>query len=271
MNRLNRLLRFSDRFLECVNQVGFRNSLTIFSFIIPGPDIKRSILINRRRFFFFPKSDKGVLTHLYKSGYRIKGDVRLIFDIGSNIGDETLRFCAFHPDARIVAVEASSRNYSLLHENFSAYGNIDLIHGALWSSTEVISLEAGPNFEAYHVGGSRTEPYPGVSDRARVQAYSVVDLIAKLELSGKKIDIFKIDVEGAEEFIFTRGDTQWLYLVNVIIMEIPDCERLGSFQKIISHLVSMNIWGNSYISGENFVFVRDDCDLQLVESVGLGR
>ena len=271
VKRINRLLRFCERFIECINQVGLYNAVTIFSFVIPGPDEKKCIRINGRRFFFFPKSDKGVLTHLYKPGYRINGDVRLIFDIGANIGDETLRFRCFHPVARIVAVEASSRNHALLRENFSEDGNIDLVHGALWCSTSPVSLSSGPNFEAYHVGGSRSEPYPGQSSQVVTQGYSVSDLLEKLDLSGRRIDVFKIDVEGAEEFIFTKGDTRWLDLVNVIVMEIPDCERLGSFQKIISHFIGMNIWGNSYVSGENYVFIRQGCQFELDEVIGLGR
>ena len=271
VKRINRFLRFCDRFVECVYQVGLHNAVTIFSFMIPGPDAKKCIRIDGRQFFFYPKSDKGVLTHFYKPGHRIKGDVQLIFDIGANIGDETLRFRSFHPGARIVAVEASARNYALLRENFSEDGNIDLVHGALWCTTGPVSLSSGPNFEAYHVDGSRSEPYPGESSHAVIQGYSICDLLKKLDLSNRRIDVFKIDVEGAEEFIFTKGDTRWLDLVNVIIMEIPDCERLGSFQKIINHLIGINIWGNSYVSGENYVFIRQGYQFELEEVIGLGR
>ena len=271
VKRINRFLRFCDRFVECVYQVGLHNAVTIFSFMIPGPDAKKCIRIDGRQFFFYPKSDKGVLTHFYKPGHRIKGDVKLIFDIGANIGDETLRFRSFHPGARIVAVEASARNYALLRENFSEDGNIDLVHGALWCTTGPVSLSSGPNFEAYHVDGSRSEPYPGESSHAVIQGYSICDLLKKLGLSNRRIDVFKIDVEGAEEFIFTKGDTRWLDLVNVIIMEIPDCERLGSFQKIINHLIGINIWGNSYVSGENYVFIRQGYQFELEEVIGLGR
>ena len=68
VKRINRFLRFCDRFIECLRLAcKMRSSFVRNS----GADEKKCIRINGRR-FFFPKSDKGVLTHLYKPGYRIK-------------------------------------------------------------------------------------------------------------------------------------------------------------------------------------------------------
>ncbi len=270
MNRINRAIRLCDRFLECVNQTGIANTIKIFSYLLSKTDTKKHIFVHGRFFYFYPRSDKGVISHMYKPGYKIIGDVKLIFDIGANIGDETLRFRHFNPKARIVAVEASARNYKLLSENFSGDDSVDLVHGALWHETGSIKLLSGSNFESFYVDKSKHSDSFKQSNNVFVSAYTVVDLMKKFGLLGMQIDVFKIDIEGAEEFIFTQGDTQWLNYVNVFIMEMPDNDRAGSFQRIMTHLSTMDIWGSSYICGENYVFCKSGCNLRLVELIGLG-
>jgi FkbM family methyltransferase len=269
MPAINRLLQLCDRFFECANQVGSANSLAIFSYLLPLKDRKRAITLGGKRFYFYPRADKGVMSHLYKLGYHIKGDVGLIFDVGANIGDETLRFRRFHPEAQIIAIEASARNYELLRDNFSRDKFVHLVHGALWHESGVLSLNTNSSFEAFRVGGV-VEGGNIESHGEMVKACTVSDLLERFELHGRRIDIFKIDVEGAEEFIFCKGNLQWLNLVNVFIMEMPDSDRVGSFQRIIAHFSAMNIWGDSYICGENYVFCRKGYGYQLVCLIGLG-
>jgi hypothetical protein len=71
----------------------------------------------RRRVCFRGKMG-GVLSHYYSPGYRIldttTNPVRVIIDAGANIGDETLRFRHFHPEAEIVAIEPDSGNFAVL-------------------------------------------------------------------------------------------------------------------------------------------------------------
>ena len=112
-----------DRFIECINQVGLHNTVTIFSFIIPGPDAKKCIRIDGRQFFFYPKSDKGVLTHLYKSGHRIKGHVKLIFDIGANIGQSIDRFQSIFPKSKIYSFEPTPNLFENLVQKYSSDNN----------------------------------------------------------------------------------------------------------------------------------------------------
>ncbi|MCP9890276.1 FkbM family methyltransferase [Cyanobium sp. Aljojuca 7D2] len=271
IRKLSRAIQVFDRFVESTNQVGLVNSLKIFSYLAAGGDKKRSILVERcsAPFCFYPRADKGVMSHLYKLGYHIKGNAGLVFDVGANIGDETLRFRYFHPSAEIVAIEASARNYELLRDNFTADPMVHPIHGALWHEDGFLQLQKGDSFESFRLAQSDF-PNTRSCPEETVQSFTVDRLLNKFGFQGRHIDIFKIDIEGAEEYVFCSGSLNWMKLVNEFIMEMPDNDRPGSFQKIMAKFLELGIHGDSYICGENFIFIRKDAGFELVHLVGLG-
>ena len=272
MQRLLRAWRLCDRFIESLNQLGLANSLRIFSYILPGRDIASTIRISGREFHFYPSADKGVASHFYKLGYRIHGTPRLIVDVGANIGDEVFRFRYFHPAARIIAIEPALRNYRLLRKNFESDPNTTLIHGALWWESCQLNLSS-PD-AASHEGYSLAHPdMPSLTHdySEAVRGYTMQEILDENNLSNAGIDIFKIDIEGAEKFVFCHGDRDWLLRVNVIIMEMPDNDAPGSFQAIIDTLTDLGIRGNASICGENFVFCKQGSGFSLDHVIGLGR
>lgn len=267
-----RACQLLDRMIASLNQLGLVNTLRIFSYLLPGKDIVRVIRKTGREFHFYPAADKGVVSHFYKPGYRIHGDPRLIVDVGANIGDEVFRFRSFHPTAKIIAIEPAMRNYAMLRQNFESDHDTILIHGALW--WEACELRLSSPSTSSHEGYFISAPNASASNNGHseaVRAYTMQEILAQHGLSNSEIDIFKIDVEGAERFIFCRGDRDWLLRVNVIIMEMPDNDAPGSFQDIIDTLSSLGIRGNSYICGENFVFCKQGSGFGLDHVVGLGQ
>lgn len=264
-----RLIQLFERFLLSVNQIGVLNSLLVFSYLIDSRDRVVSIQKDGRKFNFCPKSDKGVISHFYKTGYRIQGKVELVFDVGSNIGDETFRFRHFHPEAKIVSVEPSSRNFNLLYQNFNEDPNVFMVNGALWNVSGELEIRRRTSHESYSIDGvNDCENFSNGSEK--VLAYSVHDLINRFGLQDCRIDVFKIDVEGAEEFIFCGDNNDWIDLVNVLIMEMPDSDRGGSFQRILNTFSRMDVWGSSFICGENYIFIRDGYDFVLEKVIGFG-
>jgi FkbM family methyltransferase len=223
-------------------------------------------------FSFRPKSDKVVVSHFYEEGYRIKGNKpRLIFDVGANIGDETLRFRAFHPNATIIAIEPSSRNISFLKQNFHRDPNVHVLHAALWHSSGKVKLNtSGHSFESFAIVNNSAKNAEMNSALEEVSAITVSEVLALYQLNGISIDIFKIDVEGAERFVFCHGDTAWIDDVNVIIMEMPDSDAPGSFQEIMYSLYSCGRKWETYICGENIVMIKTGSGFVLEKVVGLG-
>jgi FkbM family methyltransferase len=264
-----RIVQLVARLLEAVLQLGAVNALVVFSYIIRRQSIA-CVDINGRAFNFSPIIDRGVMSHFYKKGYRIKGSPLLIFDVGANIGDETLRFRHFHPEALIVAIEPSRRNRELLQLNFGDDHKVVIFECALWKSVGVIDLVSGETAEAFTV---LDRPGSGASRQptSQVRATTVKGILQELGRESDAIDIFKIDVEGAEEAIFCEGDNSWLEKVNVIIMEMPDNDAAGAFQRIMSALFERGLRGKSHICGENFIFCRENSGFSLEEVIGLDR
>ena len=113
-----RILDFIKHFMITLKNIGLADSVKIFT-IARYRDQEMSIFINKLKchFYFRGRADRGVISHLYRPGYRILTDdnvIKVIIDAGANIGVETLRFRYFHPQATIIALEPSTENFHLL-------------------------------------------------------------------------------------------------------------------------------------------------------------
>ena len=271
MKKLSRGIELADRFLVSCEQLGIISTLKIFSYIIPSLSKDRKIKTPGRKsyFYFHPVLDKGVLSHFYKIGYRILGDVEVILDIGANIGDETCRFRFFHPDATIVAVEPEDRNFALLQRNFDCDPLTHLIHGGLWHEKTVLSLSSSSTQEGYYLEDVKQSHKTdlNITNSTQVETFTIPELATMIGF--KNISILKIDIEGAEKYIFCMGDTKWLENVDCIIMEMPDNDSPGSFQQICNAFAKFYM--NYYICGENLVCIKTKSGLKLKTVIGFDR
>ncbi|WP_457767798.1 FkbM family methyltransferase [Cyanobium sp. ULC084] len=271
MHSIIRAVQLVVRILESTNQLGFADTLAVFSYLLNIKKI-RYIRLCERKFYFSPLLDKGVISHFYEVGYKIEGNPELIIDVGANIGDETIRFRHFHPAANVIAIEPSVRNVAFLKRNFQDDPLTTIIEGALWHTTTTLELNPGSGNEACFVDILKSPTTSvGNNKNTSVNAFSVNDVLRICGMTDSQIDIFKIDVEGAEECIFCDGDTSWLSNVNVIIMELPDNDRPKSFQKIVMCLRDYMVDASYYICGENVVIIRESSGFTLRKVVGLNR
>lgn len=169
-----------------------------------------------------------------------------IVDGGANAGFSTIYFANRYPRAKIVAVEPEPSNYGLLVRNTAAYTNITPLHAALWNRKTLLEIEnpeAGKN--AFRMQAC------GDSGGGSIQALTPADV---LEFSGfPRLDILKLDIEGAEKELFEGNSNAWLDKTDVIIIELHDWMRNGCGTAFY-HAISP--YGFSQINrGEN-VFVR---------------
>ena len=76
-------------------------------------------------------------------------------------------------------------------------------------------------------------PVPTSAIHRRISCTTVPELIARFKLD--RIDILKMDIEGAEEGIFKTDVDKWLPRVDNVLIELhgPECERavLGALRK----------------------------------------
>ena len=197
-----RVVDLLNRLLESIQQVGFNNTTIIFSYLF-NINTEKHISFNKKNFYFFPKSDKGVISHFYVKGYKIDGDIKLIFDIGANIGTETLRFLHLNPKSRIISIEPQRRNFYLLNKNFKDEKRVSIVKGALWNESKELLLKMDQTYESCKIVSNESNKKELFE---KVRGYTIPEILELNSLKGAFIDIFKIDVEGAEKKIFCEGD-----------------------------------------------------------------
>ena len=71
------------------------------------------------------------------------------------------------------------------------------------------------------------------------------------------IDILKLDIEGAEKYIFDSSCSEWIKIVKCMIIECPDSDAPGTTMKIFNSLLSSNLKFNIYLHGENLIFIKE--------------
>jgi FkbM family methyltransferase len=145
---------------------------------------------------------------------------RFIVDGGAYVGYTSVFFANKYPGARVVAVEPSNSNGALLRVNTRDFPNIHVLPMGLWSEPAHLKIV---NPEALSWGFRFATVPPGTP--GAVEAISIPALMARF--GADRIDILKLDIEGAEEALFSSGCEQWLDKVGAIIVEVhgAPCER----------------------------------------------
>jgi FkbM family methyltransferase len=147
-----------------------------------------------------------------------------IVDLGANIGLASLYFAASYPGCRIFAVEPNDSSYSLLNSNLGkliAAGRCRTLNAAVWSSEA--SLAPDDSFEPNHYSAFATREVSVEADRNNGMIGLPMGRI--LADSGfEKIDLLKVDIEGAEIELF-KGDLDWLRQVGAIAIEFHGNSR----------------------------------------------
>lgn len=115
----------------------------------------------------------------------------VILDCGANIGSFGLRVLKERPDARIVSIEAADDTYAVLASNQQRNpGKWKTIHAALWQSDGHLTLNRSESSVMHTVREANIE------DNDTIPARSLASI--KQEFGLTKVDILKMDIEGAE-------------------------------------------------------------------------
>jgi FkbM family methyltransferase len=178
---------------------------------------------------------------------------RTIVDAGANVGYASVYFANRYPDATIVALEPEPSNFELLVKNTAPYPNVRPVHGALWSEDgelDIVSVDS-----AGHWGTMTQMAGEQLADaRGRVSgatpAFSVPTLMARHGLD--HVDIFKIDIEGAEREVFA-DPSAWLPRVDALIVELHEHRKPGCEP---SFRAATAAFGRTWLRGENEYLAR---------------
>jgi FkbM family methyltransferase len=148
---------------------------------------------------------------------------QLVVDCGANIGASACYFLINCLGANVIAIEPEKSNFALCQRNLAAFGSrARCLQGAVWSSSDPVYVDdqvAAPGCEWAVI----VHPEKG-NRRSRVQTYTVEQLCAIYPNS--RIDLLKMDIEGAELAIF-KNAAPWLMRIRCIAIELhgAECQR----------------------------------------------
>jgi FkbM family methyltransferase len=150
---------------------------------------------------FFECFDNGLSKHMsveilqgrtYKSAKHID-DVRVVLDIGANIGASSVFFASACPNAKIFAFEPAKAPYDLLQRNAKLCSRISTYNFGMFSADREVPLYKGTIDCAT---GSVGESAETGTDSETVILRSIRDWLNENAIAA--IDILKVDTEGCE-------------------------------------------------------------------------
>jgi len=168
-----------------------------------------------------------------------------IIDGGANIGYSSVFFAHKYPKAEIIAIEPDKSNFELLQYNTANYAQVKNVNSALWHKSAFLKI-ANPNTEKWAFQVIETNK----GDVNSFDSCSIQDLM-NLN-SWDHIDILKLDIEGAEKFIFSENYELWLPRTKILIIELHERMQPGCTEIFYQAIKKYDF--KESISGENLVF-----------------
>ncbi|HRN54957.1 MAG TPA: FkbM family methyltransferase [Agriterribacter sp.] len=162
---------------------------------------------------------------VYRSATQYECKPRVVVDLGANTGMASLFFSVYHPTAVLYVVEADKYNMEVLLRNLSPEieeGSVKALHAAVYNEDTTVYMQVKE--KAYNTAISRE--VTGMP----VRAMRMDTLCTLFELD--KIDLLKIDIEGAEAALFSEN-TGWLDKVNMIVTEIHDALYRSAYEAVL--------------------------------------
>lgn len=207
-------------------------------------------------------TDKWVFKQVFVNNeysFRIKEQPSVIIDAGANTGMASIYFANKFPDAKIIAIEPENGNYSILLKNTSSYPNITPIKAALWNKEGIISvIDIGLGSWGF-ITEEQTNSNTNIDDTNSVKAITINSILNRFGID--KIDILKIDIEGAEKEVFSDS-AKWLDKTETIIAELHDRMKPGCSRVFYAN---SNGFDQEWVKGENVYLSRGNCSPQNYE------
>jgi len=161
----------------------------------------------------------------------------VIFDVGGHIGTSAVYYARKYPDALVYVFEPAPDNYEILRRNVELYPNIRPFNFGLGAENGSFHLVASE--DPWNTGG-----YSLAADKNVTSAPDPTAKVRKVreilkELAIQRIDLIKIDTEGAEYDILTAFPDEVLAKVKWIIGELHDCKDF----ELLAHLSKWSFIG----------------------------
>jgi FkbM family methyltransferase len=149
----------------------------------------------------------------------VDGEPAFIVDAGANIGLTAAYFASRWPKARVVAIEVEAGNFALLERTVAPYPNVTPMLAGLWSGPSELVISNPDAEESWAFMAEEAGAAPGARSTT-VPALGVPDLMRQFGV--ERIDLLKIDIEGAEREVLGADAWAWLGRVGCTAVELHD-------------------------------------------------
>lgn len=142
----------------------------------------------------------------------------LIVDAGGYIGTAAIAFSKLYPEATVVTIEPSSRNFAVLQQNVAAFPNIIALNKALVGTARKVDLGDRGTGE----WGFTIIEKPLDRRATHIEQVDGITIDDVIEMTGKEgADIVKLDIEGGEVDVLNHSK-KWLPNTTVLIAELHE-------------------------------------------------
>lgn len=166
-------------------------------------------------------TDRYALEATFRHAYHLppspvaREHLRLIWDLGANIGLTVAHLAVRYPGARILGVELDPQNAVLCRANIAPWRDrCELIEGAVWPYRGRFAYAS----ERGDVQGFRIVSGAPTEDGCSAEAIPLSALAERL-VPNEIVDYVKMDIEGAEREVL-RVETGWAERVRSIKVEV---------------------------------------------------
>ncbi len=175
----------------------------------------------------------------------------IVIDIGAGIGDFSIYAAYGRPNTWVYAFEPFPDSYTFLKKNLALNDivNVEAFQEAVWSKAGELVLDVSGE-EPLQVA-SREEEERAIEDTNNTVEVPAVALSTVLKRHGlERVDLLKLDCEGAEYEILMAAPSGVLKRIHRIVMEYHNMdenyqrETLGSFLEEAGYFVT---WQENYV------------------------
>jgi len=146
-----------------------------------------------------------------------------VIDLGANIGLASLYLAHTSPRSRVLCVEPNYETYQLLVRNVRELirsGRCQTLKAAVWGSHQRLAPDQRVPADRFSMFSLRVASR---DESSTVEGYTIKEI---LDYSGfDRVDLLKVDIEGAERELFLTEDLSWLARVGAIAIEFHEDSR----------------------------------------------
>lgn len=265
-----RLLRKLTYYVSSIFRMvfGFKNFLSLIPFFLNRERVEQTEVVLRKsgvRLVARGAMDIWAIKETFLDAFYIRYGVPIndgwtIVDVGAGIGDFSIYAAHSNPQTKVFAFEPFPESYHLLERNIALKGieNVFPFQAAIWSQAGVLHLD---NVRGEPLQITSKEIHSAINDKSviKVRALTLSQVFEAYAID--KLDLLKLDCEGAEYEILSGASSEVFNKIKRIIMEYHDID--GHHH---DHLVSLlERHGYRVYCHDNFV--HDDIGYLYAESV----